>query len=325
MKKTILLIACLALTASAASAKGPLASDTDASSYIKQVDAAYRHYDNAITLHALPAPSPLDWTSLATLARGMARNTVMVKYGKESHGMGHVSFEIRCASGGQRYSIVTGQDSNKSMGLFAQRAKAGHGYELFYDTVPGRLQAQKDIDREYAALSKYPNEIAYATFLVSPQSCMQAMHFMKDYIADGVYTRYGLGVSPFKGEGGGCANVGVAVLKAAGLSDYDRVSPQWGKTIYLPVEMQAKPGQKIKPVKFLKYLNYHWARKDAAVPSTPLDFYDPELVYNWIVKSFTAKAAPVDGRPVSRYAINKSRGIVVDYTTDSGLPVSWWK
>lgn len=286
-----------------------------------QAAAAYRYLPNYITLHAIPSPGPMNWTSVSSLALSFARNELAVNYFGQTNSIGHVSFEIGCTlPDGSRSFTMTGQ-SPVSMKGFTEQVKAGSGYGAFFGHVEGRLQTPQELDRALTRLSGQNGEVAFLTMRVSRDSCLEAARYMAAYRAEGVYTRYGLGARPLYAEGGGCANVGASVVEVAGPAVFPQLSEKWSRTIYLPKKLMGGPENHVGAGDIAPYLLSNWTKKPS-YPSKTLFFYDPDLIYDWILAAHRAGAS--EGRPAARYAINKARGVLLDYSADTA-PTAWWK
>lgn len=286
-----------------------------------QAAAAYRSLPNYITLHTIPSPAPMDWTSVGSLALAFARNEIAVELLGQTHAIGHVAFEIGCTlPDGSRTFLMTGQ-SPVSMKGFSEQVKKGSGFGAFFGYVEGRLQTQDELNQSLTKLSRKKKEAAFLTMQVSRESCLEASRYMAAYRSEGVYTRYGLGVRPLYAEGGGCANVGASVVEVAGPAAFPLLSKQWSRTIYLPKKAMGAPGNPAGAGDIAPFLLTDWTKKPS-YPSKLLFFYDPDLVYDWILRAYAAGSS--EGRPVQRYSINKSKGVTVDYSGDSA-PTQWWK
>ena len=306
--------------------KGAAFSDPASSAYkpgtFAQAAAnTYRGNANYITLYAIPSPHPMDWKNLTTLVYSFARNQAAVSLLHQTHAIGHVAFEIGCTQDdGSRKLVVTGQvpRDKDSMSGFTQDAKSGLGYSTFFSYVPGRLQTREQLETELDTLSNEKGEVAFLTLKVSQQSCLEAQRYIKAYDDEGVSSRYGLGVRPLYKEGGGCANVGVSVVEVAGPADFAQLSAPWSRTFYVPNELLGDSQHHVGLADVASYWKYDWTRKPAG-QYRKLFFYDPDLIYKWILASKAGQESKYEG-----YAINSSAGVTVDYTASSS-PTQWWK
>jgi len=294
---------------------------TGPSGFPAQAAAAYRSLPNYITLHAIPSPGPMDWTNVTALALSFARNQLAVNYFGQTHSIGHVSFEIGCTlPDGSRSFLMTGQ-SPVSMKGFNEQVKAGSGFGAFFGYVEGRLQTEEELNKSLTSLSGQNKEAAFLTMQVSRESCLEAARYMAAYRDRGVYTRYGLGVRPLYAEGGGCANVGASVVEVAGPAVFPLLSKKWSRTIYLPKKLMGGPDNHVGAGDIAPYLLTNWTKKPS-YPSKTLFFYDPDLIYDWILAAHKAGAA--EGRALKRYSINRSKGVLLDYSGETA-PTAWWK
>lgn len=287
-------------------------------SYVKAANAAYRHYDNYITLYNMPSPHPMNWTTLETLAKSYVINFASVKLTNQTHAIGHVAFEIGCKlPDGSKKLVATGQVPSNGMGGFADQVKDGAGYSAFFGYVPGRLQLRKDLENELDTLTNQEKEVNFLTIKVSNESCLEAQRYIKAYDDEKVSSRYGLGVRPLYGEGGGCANVGVSVVEVMGPDNFKELSKPWSRTFYIPNELLGSESNGVGIGTISLYRKYKWANKTSK-PHKVLFFYDPDLMYDWV----NAKISSIPAK--NRYKINKSAGFTLDYT-NSTHPTGWWK
>jgi hypothetical protein len=306
-------------------AAGPLparAPDFVPGSFAAQADQAYRGLPNYLTMHAAPPPRPIDWLTLRTLGASVLRNFYEVAFEGQTHSIGHISFEVGCTlPDGSRESLVTGQ-SVKNLAEFARQLGRGDGYAAFFGHVEGVMQTKEGLEREYDALSGREGELSLMTFKLSPEACREALRYVRAYVQEGVYKRYGLGVRPLYKEGGGCANVGVSVLQVAGPAGFAELAAPWSRTLYLPARMFGSAGHPVGIWDAVEQLDYKWQEKTAA-PHKELFFYDPEPMHYWILAAHAAGYAASAGRPVERYRVNKAPGVILDYSSAS-RPTSWW-
>lgn len=290
-------------------------------SFAAAADKAYRHYPNYITLQALPSPHPMDWSTFSALAKSFVRNELLVKTTKQTHAIGHVTFEIGCMlPDGSRTLFMSGQAPDGKMANIAE-IKAGAGFSALFGYVPGKLQTREAIETELDTLSNISEEAALVTLQVSRESCLEALRYINAYRDEGVYTRYGLGVRPLYMEGGGCANVGVSVVEVGGPADFSALAAPWSRTIYIPNELLGSPQNPVGLGDMLPYWKYDWSRKPASA-HRKLFFYDPDLIYSWVQAAYDRGTA--GNRSAERYTINKARGVTLDYSLDS-RPTAWWR
>lgn len=291
-------------------------------SFAVQAARAYRYLPNHITLHNVPPPYPIDWQTLGGLAASTAKSAAAVGVLGQNHSIGHVTFDIGCTlPDGSRTLVVSGQ-SVRNMGGFVSQIIAGDGYATFFGYVDGFMQSREQVEQDYDKLSNQAGEMSLMTFMVSPESCLAAQRYVRDYNAEGVYARYGLGVRPLYKEGGGCANVGASVLQVAGPAAFGALAAPWSRTLYLPTDMFGTAEHPIGLWDTVKQRNYRWMEK-TDVPHKVLFFYDPEPMHYWVQDAYKAGYAASAGKPVRRYTVNKAPGVILDYTAESAA-TSWW-
>lgn len=285
-------------------------------SFAAAARTAYRGNANYITLYAMPSPSDMDWSNITRLAGSAAYNALAVKLG-DKHVIGHVAFEIGCTlNDGRRVTLVSGQSPSDGMGGFADQVMDGAGYNAFFGHVPGRLQTRSELEGKMDQESNTAGDVAFLTLKVSQASCLEALRYVNAYRDEGVYKRYGLGVRPLYKEGGGCANVGVSVVEVAGPAGFEALARPWSRTFYVPNELLGSEGDPVGAGTLLDYWKYDWTRPTAK-PHKKLFFYDPDLIYKWVLH-------PATNMPYQRYRLNKSPGVTLDFTGASA-PTQWWK
>ncbi|MFA5161135.1 MAG: hypothetical protein WC421_02725 [Elusimicrobiales bacterium] len=282
-----------------------------AKKFSRAAERTYRQKKNYITLNILRSPKDMDWSSATSMFRSYFSNAM-----GDDHSVGHVAFEIGCVSDSGRTTVVTGQTDASNSKSYLSMWWSNMGYNVFFGHVPGIMQTREQVEADFGEVSKMKDRVAFATFLVSPQSCAEAVRFVKAYESEKVYTRFGINQRPLHKEGACCANLAAAVLRVAGVTEYD---DDWSRTFYIPKRLlhtRAPSEQSVLDTLGL----YDWSvRPDG--PYRVLHFFDPDLMYRWA--SSNRSAEKVNGHAVTGgYAIGSSRGFVVDYGDSS--PTSWW-
>ncbi|MFA5161187.1 MAG: hypothetical protein WC421_02985 [Elusimicrobiales bacterium] len=281
-----------------------------AEKFSRAAEKTYRQYPNQITLHILNSPQGLDWSNATAVFKSYTANVMA-----GSHAVGHVAFEISCVSDSGRKTIVTGQTDGENNKEYLYMWWHNKGYNVFFGYVPGAMQTREQVEAEFGDVSGEKGRTAFATFLVSPQSCAEAARFVETYKSEKVYARFGINQRPLHKEGACCANLAAAVLRVAGVTDHDK---DWSRTFYVPLSLVDMTLPR-EPSIIDELGLYDWTVKPSEAYRV-LHFFDPDLFHRWTTSNRSAKQ--VNGHATGGYKIGRAPGLVLDYR--GSVPTSWW-
>lgn len=250
---------------------------------------------NELTLHFIPSPHGMDWTTPATLAKSALINRISFK----PRFIGHVFVELTC---GERHEL-TGM-VGKHFDYLNQLLVEQKGLGILYHSFQGKMETKEEILPE---LTKFQDEgySNFVTFKISKNQCERALSYLEDYRKNNYGKFYGLANRPRYGEGAGCSAFGASFVDVLGIMDED-IQKSWSETVRIPLQFAGPPLQE-KGVNLLKIMfnATSWAKEGEAYQE--LTFWDPDRMFNWVKNKVETKDAS--------YQIIKNReamGVVID-------------
>jgi hypothetical protein len=268
---------------------------------------------NELTLHFVPAPTPIDWTRPETLARTTLLNQFAKYHGGDRHSIGHVFEELECGNS----HFFTGADdigdSQEENALF----KGGEGLGIILRNYVGILNNTDEAETDLAEMHA-SGRSNFLRFQVSEETCHRLVKYVKQYQLRGYDKIYGgLNARPRRGEGSGCSAFGVSFLELAGL-EVPEFESSFMRSFIVPRKFVGGDLTQTK-VSFLKILfakTVGWD-PDLSANGFALHFYDPELMHAWVaraVRSVELRESRVFPWPVSAAYLGHSEGLVFDAT-----------
>ena len=257
-----------------------------------------------LTVLTYTAPTPLDWSTPGSLTRSTIDNSAFGLIGRwrdiprprrsreddhdreyvyeaYPHAISHLNVELVCA-GSRR--ILTGMTSLRPDGEYLNGLLLrGKSLETMLEDVPGGLiPPEKVLDWLPVMIER--GYVRRVSWLISPKACMRLEQYFNDYQALGLEKIYGgLNSRPLEAKGGaGCAAFAMSFLEVAGLYDaaFEGV---WKRQLRLR-ESYITRGDRLAERGIWNFLLYgydgSWANEDEA--HVKLDFWDPQLVFDWI-------------------------------------------
>lgn len=266
------------------------------------LSTAWGNTQSELTLHFIPSPHGMDWSTPASLAKSALINRISLK----PRFIGHVFVELSC---GERHEL-TGM-VGKHFDYLNQLLVEKKGLGILYHSFEGKMETKEEITPE---LTKFQDEgySNFVTFKISPTQCERALSYLDEYRKNNFGKFYGLSNRPRYGEGAGCSAYGASFLDVLGIMDED-IKKSWSETVRIPLQFAGPPLQK-DGVNLLKIMFNadSWA-KDGD-PYQELTFWDPDRMHTWV-------KTKVEGKDPN-YQIIKVRntsGVVIDRSA-SPLP-----
>lgn len=233
-----------------------------------------------LTLYTMPPPRSLNWDSPWTLAFSAAvGNRFTFTHIKHKHTFGHVFIELKGPNGERELTgSTTAPDAPSDSDKIT---KEGYGLGVFWADLKGTLETPESLDPQMADRYK-TGRIAFITYKLHPKTYERLSTFLREYRARGYGNIYNGMNRPREGLGAGCSMFGVVFLELAGLL-HPEFEKKWIVSRNVPNALIGGPltGRKVS-VK--NAILSRWA-KDTE-PHTVLSLYDPDLIYNWVLKEW---------------------------------------
>lgn len=256
---------------------------------------ASQTWANELTLHFIPSPEGMDWSSPSKLAKSALMNRISFK----PRFIGHVFVELKCGTSHE----LTGM-TGKKFDYLNQLLIEQKGLGILYHSFEGGLEDKEKIEPE---LKKFKEEgySNFVSFIISENQCQRVTTYLKEYREKNVGRHYGLANRPRMGEGAGCTAFGVSFPDVLNILDQE-MKEAWSQTVNIPLEF-AGPPLKEEGVGLFKVMfnASEWA-KDSEKHQR-LMFWDPDKMHSWVKLKASKK--------VGDYSIVKSEnavGVVFD-------------
>lgn len=259
---------------------------------------AWGNPSNELTLHFIPSPHGMDWTTPSTLAKSALINRISFK----PRFIGHVFVELKCGTEHELTGMV-----GKHFDYLNQLLLEQKGLGILYHSFQGTLESKEAIIPE---LSKFQEEgySNFVTFKISEPQCQRAISYLKEYRANDYGKFYGLANRPRFGEGAGCSAFGASFVDVLNIMD-DDIKNSWSHTVKIPLAFSGPPLNK-EGVNLLKIMFNAGSWAKDGEPFQELMFWDPDRMHTWVKNKVQSKDAG--------YEIVKSKnadGVIIDKTT----------
>ena len=272
-----------------------------------------------LILYAIPSKKNISWDSPGSLLKGYLKNILTKsKYKGYGHPMGHVIVELRDTGRSQ----VMGMVAVKVSELGSKAAWKGYGIGVMYTASQGLLrEGEKNI--EDLSLHYPGGDVAYLRFKISDSAFNRLWRYhceYKEYGFDKIYN--GLN-RPREGKGAGCSAYGVSFIEVAGLLPED-ILHQWQMKVNVPEKLIGGPHRNGKWVGLHRVLLTHRWADTSREQFRPLAYYEPSLMYAWIVGNYQHEIIPGIGKIEKEYR-GKAIGLVIDLSGQAppDEPI-WW-
>lgn len=250
---------------------------------------------NELTLHFIPSPVGMDWSSPSSLAKSALKNRISFK----PRFIGHVFVELKCGTTHE----LTGM-AGKKFDYLNQLLVEQKGLGILFHSFEGGLEDKEKIEPELKEFQKngYSN---FVSFKLNDNQCQRASQYLKEYREKNVGRHYGLANRPRMGEGAGCTAFGVSFVDVLNILDQD-MKEAWSQTVNIPLEFAGPPLKEEGVGLFKVMFNAgSWAKENEK--HQKLTFWDPDRMHSWVKLKAEKK--------VGEYEIVKSQnsvGVVID-------------
>lgn len=232
-----------------------------------------------VRLYLLPTgPVKLDWDTPRRLLLTALEGTVL----NWSHPIGHVSVEIQLAGqdGSERHVFTgaTDRDAGASRKLLLKEELA---FSILERAWPGVLEDAAGVNASIAKRAQKRGRLAVVTFLISDESCLRLLEYVRALRARGGPLYYGFTARPRRAEGSGCSAFGASFVDLIGMLG-PPLRAAWSRSVRVPLSLMA--GYLGQPRLSIARALVHKAVGRWAAPQDPhmlLECFDPDLMFAW--------------------------------------------
>ena len=236
-----------------------------------------------LTLYVFPSPG-IDWSSPSSLAA----DTLAFGMTKK-RSIGHVTVELTCG-GNAPFHIMTGVSQVTNVESAKVLFLQGYGLGILFYDFKGESELEKDLTPELQTRFD-SGKLSFINYKINHKTCERLETYVTEYLARGYDKHYGLTNRPLHGEGSGCSAFALSFLELAGI-----VEPEYSenKSLLVPRAIVGGPTTKQDvPIEWV-LLWSRWAHKNEA--NIPLSFWDPDLMNDWIKKTWEKELSAPSGR-----------------------------
>jgi hypothetical protein len=242
---------------------------------------SFSSFADELKLHVIKSPVGINWSTPWKLAITTVKNQIAPVGNKRAYSISHVFVEVNCPSVNTR--ILRGMTSATNTEERDIIFKKKYGLGAMFHTYVGKLEKDQEIEEDLLPY-KGAHRKAELTFKVSPLACQRMLDYAEEYEQLGYGQMYsGLQADPLKGEGAGCSAFAVSFMRVAGLMD--DFTSDWKQKINIPKKLIGGPltGNRVK---FSFLLLNPFLRWSSDIPHIHLEAWDPELMHQWIHKTY---------------------------------------
>ncbi|WP_413613428.1 hypothetical protein [Bdellovibrio sp. HCB-110] len=237
-------------------------------------------FANELELIFYRAPKPLNWSTPGNLIHSTLKNMRMRVDGyRYPHSISHVNVRLQC---GNEPSIYRGMTATKSDPSYVwDFLGKGVALDTLMINVPGRHYTEEQILRWLPTL-KAKGYVRSLKLILNDDQCARVQRYIKLYEElhlDKIYG--GLRSTAHYGQGAGCAAYAVSFLQILDLFP-ESIDKHWRRTLLIPLELLSSQTHSAR-IGFFGYLrgkDRTWSSPNEK--HIPLEFWDPELMYNWV-------------------------------------------
>lgn len=266
---------------------------------------------DALSVYAIPAPNGMRWSHPRALALRTFANQLGWEHPLHKNSIGHVFVHLESPSLGRE--AMTGMTSRGPREDRDLILLDGYGLGVLGADMMGRLETPAELAAALADRSR-TGLIARMRFLVRPEASARMFEFLDGFKARGLDDHYGGANRPRYGEGGGCSAFGLAFMELAGLMRpaYDA----WKVEFRVPLTLYGGPLTGLRAsIRRVLLEGRRWARPDE--PHVASMFWDPTLMYRWIVDTYDAERR----RPSGAWALETVAAMKGLFADARGVPV----
>jgi hypothetical protein len=226
----------------------------------------------SLTLHFVPSPFGMNWSSPSALAKTAIKNKISMK----SRFMGHVYVEIHS----EDQKFLTGMSSNK-MNFLPLLILKQMGFGILFHSFEGRLESLDELEIDLK--DKYESGRAnFIKFILSREQVDRLVQYLEAYKEVGGDKYYGLANRPLYKEGAGCSAFGASFLQVLNLME-DEFKNNWSHSVKIPTKFIGAPvtKNKINLAKIVANAK-SWASDNEDFKE--ISYWDPDRMHAWVKK-----------------------------------------
>lgn len=264
-------------------------------------DALTRDWPHQLTVYAVRAPNPVDWSSPGKLMGSALLNEITPSRSAVKRSLGHMFVRLQSGARDEFVGMTTASGS-ESRTLVLEK---GYGLGILTADMMGRLEKHADLQAEVAAKEGLEGELAYLRVLLSAEQAGRLVRYLDEYKAQGLGEHYGGGNRPRYREGGGCAPFAYSFLEVAGLVEEE--FDAWILARQIPRSLLGGAGRYVGPGAVADRGSWAAEGEDSLLWWTP----EPHLVKGWIEATYRRQLAAPTGPWVSELA-GYAKGVGLD-------------
>lgn len=258
-----------------------------------------------ISLYAINSPVPLNWETPRSLLMTTIRSSVNpTRQGKSNHTIGHAFIGIKCDGEAE---VLSGMTSGKGFTSRNNLFNEKHGISVILQDNPGRFEDHERVRKSLDLFLGLGDRTSVMKLVISNEQCLKAKAWYQEYAARSEFIYGGVAKRPLNGEGAGCTAYVMSFFEYADLN-YQFFNSLFEQTIHIPKELLGGDyGEHEVPLSAI--MNNRQSMSQKADNTLEVKLYDPNTMYNWIVKTWKSKEVP--GYEVRSSVLNKSKLILL--------------
>lgn len=278
-----------------------------------------------LTIYAMQSIQPIDWKSPASLYRSVRKGFVSQICRKNQFLLGHLV--VRFESPLNENPVFSGMvsSSKKEKRQLVMKEKVGMG--ILGAALQGHLETGDTVARQ---IRKYERlgKVAFVRYYINEEAAGRISRFINQFrhSTEGGFSPssvYGGIFWPrYENEGAGCTAYGMAMLDLAGILGEDQGN--WKVDVNIPVNLVGgafNKGTKVRTKNIRHAGSWYSGTSDSVKAYIPFWIYDPNFMYDWVMKKREAGGDAGEYKPAME---GKIPGVVADRRNarpTSGEPV----
>ncbi len=253
-----------------------------------------------LTLYVMKSIKPINWDSPASLFKSVRKGYLAQICRKNQYLLGHLVVKLDAPE--NRHPVYSGMTSSSKKEKRQLVIKEKVGLGILGAGMQGHLETG---DTVTAKLKKYTRleKVAFIRYLISKEAYERISEFLDRFRETGVdgfspTSVYGGVFWPrYENEGAGCTAYGMAMVDLAGILDGEQSG--WKVEVGIPMDViggEFNKGKEVKNRTILQSDSWYDGNPDSTAAYVPFQIYDPNLIYDWIMKKRVEVSASLPGK-----------------------------